>query len=215
MFDRTCRNACGRCSSDVYLSKYTLEITKYLNQAARTQAFVNLHTSTSRLSSEVDMSRVLFVPRMEHHHLLAMYSLADVVLDSVYFGGDTTSREAFETGAPVITLPYKTIGQRWTQAYYRMMGIEDYIASNPDHYAELAVNTAKKTSREKINIRKRIKRLAHEKLYRIEDGVKYWVQAFLDIATRPLLENIREEYGTFIMQASLFIHFFIFTLKTS
>ena len=146
----------------------------------------NLHTRiTSRLSSEVDMSRVLFAPRMEHHHLMAMYSLADVVLDSVYFGGDTTSREAFETGAPVITLPYKTIGQRWTQAYYRMMGIEDYIASNPDHYVDLAVNMAKKTSLEKVNIRKRIKRLAHEKLYRIEDGVKYWVQAFLDIATRP------------------------------
>ena len=100
----------------------------------------NLHTRiTSRLSSRVNMSRVVFVPRMKHHHLMAMYSLADVVLDSVYFGGDTTSREAFETGAPVITLPHKTIGQRWTQAYYRVMGIEDYIATSPDHYVELAV----------------------------------------------------------------------------
>lgn len=100
----------------------------------------NLHTRiTSRLSSRVNMSRVVFVPRMKHHHLMAMYLLADVVLDSVYFGGDTTSREAFETGAPVITLPHKTIGQRWTQAYYRVMGIEDYIATSPDHYVELAV----------------------------------------------------------------------------
>jgi len=144
----------------------------------------NLHTRiVSRLSSSrLDMSRVVFVPRMRHDHLMAMYSLSDVVLDSVYFGGDTTSREAFETGAPIITLPHKTIGQRWTQAYYRMMGITEFIASNPDHYVKLAVSTATTNSQE---IRKRIMKSAHEKLYHVESGVSHWVKTLMDIATRP------------------------------
>ena len=49
---------------------------------------------------------------------MAMYNLCDVVLDSFFFGGDTTSREAFETGAIVVTLPSPYLGGRWTQAYY-------------------------------------------------------------------------------------------------
>ena len=72
----------------------------------------------------VDLDRVVFVPRMRHNELMAMNKLTGVVLDSVFFGGDTTTREAFEVGAPVVTLPGKTIGQRWTQAYYAVMGIK-------------------------------------------------------------------------------------------
>merc|ERR1719410_1393111 len=114
-----------------------------------------------------------------------MYLISDVVLDSVYFGGDTTSREAFEVGAPVITLPHKTIGQRWTYAYYRMMGIDDFIAKDPDEYVEIAVKHATSSSFNKHETRQRIIKLAHEKLYRVEQSVKGWEDMFLDIATRP------------------------------
>jgi len=57
----------------------------------------SLHTrikKDSELNPDVALDRIVFVPKMNHHHLMAMYSLSDVVLDSVYFGGDTTLREA-------------------------------------------------------------------------------------------------------------------------
>jgi predicted O-linked N-acetylglucosamine transferase (SPINDLY family) len=148
----------------------------------------NLHTRISKRldsTSGVDLDRIVFVPRMKHHHLMAMYSISDVVMDSVYFGGDTTSREAFEVGSPVITLPHKTVGQRWTQAYYRMMGIDDFIAKDHDEYVEIAVKHATSSSSYKAETRERIIKLAHEKLYKIEEGVQGWVDMFLDIATRP------------------------------
>lgn len=143
--------------------------------------------SQKRLVSEgnVDLNRVVYIPRMKHHHLMAIYSLSDVVLDSVYFGGDTTTREAFETGAPVITLPHKTIGQRWTQAYYKMMGITDFIATNPEEYVQIAVRTANLNKTEKQELRKRIYDAAYAKLYRNNDAAKLWADALLDIASKP------------------------------
>merc|ERR1712187_908300 len=91
----------------------------------------------------VDLSRVVWMPRLPHHQLMALYKLSDVVLDSVYFGGDTTTREAFEVGAPIVTLPHKTIGQRWTQAYYKIIGVEDLIAFSAAEYVRLAVSIAR------------------------------------------------------------------------
>ena len=116
---------------------------------------------------------------------MAMYKLTDVVLDSVYFGGDTTTREAFETGAPVITLPHKTIGQRWTQAYYRVMGIFDFIAKDPGEYVNIAVKVANMDVEEKAELRRRIKKSAHDKLYRGRDSFPQWSEALIDMATRP------------------------------
>ena len=55
--------------------------------------------------SNIDLNRVVFINKLEHHQLMTMYQHSDVVLDSYFFGGDTTTREAFEIGAPIITLP--------------------------------------------------------------------------------------------------------------
>ena len=84
---------------------------------------------------------VVFLPRLPHYNLMAMHKNVDVVLDSIYFGGDTTTREAFEAGAPVITIPGDYLGERWTQAYYKRMGILDYIAHNLTHSMHLYCKT--------------------------------------------------------------------------
>jgi predicted O-linked N-acetylglucosamine transferase (SPINDLY family) len=56
---------------------------------------------------------------------MALYSLADVVLDSYHAGGCTTTREALEVGALVVTLPAKYLGSRWSAAYYTIMGVTE------------------------------------------------------------------------------------------
>jgi len=132
----------------------------------------------------VDLNRIVFIPRMEHHLLMAMYKLSDVILDSVFFGGDTTTREALEVGAPVITYPGKTIGQRWTQAYYRTMGMLDFIAKDADDYVKIAVDVANLEDGDQMELRNRIRSLAQEKLYRVDSSEK-WAEAIIDMAERP------------------------------
>ena len=156
-----------------------IELLNDLNELSRRlqQRFFRLQT--------VDLDRVVFLPRLAHDHLMTMYKLSDVTLDSFYFGGDTTTREAFEVGAPVITLPHKTIGQRWTQAYYHRMGMTDLIARDRNHYAEIAVEVANRSPDEKKALRQRIVALAHEKLFRSDEGYPEWAKALIDIARRP------------------------------
>ena len=67
--------------------------------------------------NKLDLDRIIFLEKMSHHNMMALYNNIDVALDSFFFGGDTTTREAFEIGVPIITLPHKYLGSRWTQAY--------------------------------------------------------------------------------------------------
>merc|ERR1712194_307828 len=110
--------------------------------------------------------------------------------------GDTTSREAFEAGAPIVTLPHKTIGQRWTYAYYSLMDIYDFVAKNVDEYVEIATKHATSSSSHKAETRQRIMTRASEKLFRQEEGPKGWADMFLDIATRPRTWRWKDEGKT-------------------
>lgn len=149
-------------------------------------------------SSEEDLRKqILWVPKMVHPILMGVHNLADVVLDTAWFGGDTTTREALETGAPVITInsPY-ALGGRWTAAYYGVMfdesseesalesesdiqvvGYEDLVASEVSKYASLAVKQASKSPEKKKKVRERIKKLAQQKLFRQKSAVKEWAKA--------------------------------------
>jgi predicted O-linked N-acetylglucosamine transferase (SPINDLY family) len=122
---------------------------------------------------------------MAHYRLMAMYKLADVVLDSVYFGGDTTTREAFEVGAPIVTLPGKALGQRWTQAYYKVMGITKLIAKDTNDYIRIAIATANASDAEKQALRASIKNAVFKKLYRNTKAAKLWADTILSVAYTP------------------------------
>tara|TARA_Y100000389_G_scaffold8472_1_gene8062 strand:+ start:178 stop:2043 length:1866 start_codon:yes stop_codon:yes gene_type:complete len=82
--------------------------------------------------------RVLFLPHQPHHLLMALYNLSDVVLDSYYAGGCTTSREALELGTPIVTLPAKYLGGRWTYGIYNIIGVHDLICNSKEEYVEKA-----------------------------------------------------------------------------
>jgi hypothetical protein len=85
-----------------------------------------------------DLSRIHFLPLLTHHFLMALYSLTDVVLDSVFHGGGTTSREVLEVGGPIVTLPMHVCGSRPTLAYYKLMGgFDELVANSPAECALL------------------------------------------------------------------------------
>lgn len=131
--------------------------------------------------TNMDMNRVHFIPCQPHNKLLALYNLSDVVLDSYYAGGCTTTREVLELGVPVVTLPGKYLGGRWSLAYYNIIGIPDMIAKNKEDYVNIAVNIGsnkKERMKHKTNILKNI-----HKLFRKEEAVKSWEQVLEHIIT--------------------------------
>ena len=132
----------------------------------------------------LDMSRVYYLNELPHHELLALYREADVVLDSYYAGGCTTTREAFEMGAVVVTLPAKYLGGRWTKAYYDILGVSDAIAKDKDDYAKLAVSIACNPSL-KASISSKISENIH-KMWRSEEAVNNWTEIFLQLSQKNI-----------------------------
>ena len=61
------------------------------------------------------------------------------MLDPVRFGGGNTSYEGFAFGIPIVTLPGGFLRSRLTYAMYRMMGLDEGMATSPADYIERAV----------------------------------------------------------------------------
>jgi len=120
--------------------------------------------------------KVYFIPSLLHHELIGLYNVSDVILDSYYAGGCTTTREALEIGAPVVTLPGKYLGGRWSLAYYNIIGVLDLVAKNKDEYIELALKYGK-NKEEQAKIKQKILENIHKMFYN-EESVKSWVQVF-------------------------------------
>jgi predicted O-linked N-acetylglucosamine transferase (SPINDLY family) len=83
--------------------------------------------------------RIRFLPRMSLSDYFNLLALAEVMLDPFPFGGGNTSYEALALGIPIVTLPTSLLRGRFTYASYRQMGIMDCVATNPQHYVEIAI----------------------------------------------------------------------------
>ncbi|MEH6875608.1 MAG: tetratricopeptide repeat protein [Candidatus Competibacter sp.] len=88
------------------------------------------------------IDRICFLARLPHGEYLNLLSLAEVILDTVHFGGGVTAYEAFSVGKPVVTLPGEFSRGRLTYAAYRQMGLDDGIAADPEDYIERALRFA-------------------------------------------------------------------------
>lgn len=97
------------------------------------------------------VDRVRFLPRMSGDDFLSLLIAADVLLDTMHFGGGKTSLEAFAFGVPVVTLPGRFLRGRLTLALYRQMGVMDCVADDTASYVNIAVRLANdKTWRDEI-----------------------------------------------------------------
>ena len=87
----------------------------------------NSHINGSEEDKEEELSldRVHFLEQQPHHRLLALYQHATVILDSYPAGGCTTTREVLELGKPLVTLPAKLLGSRWTIGYFNVIDLEE------------------------------------------------------------------------------------------
>lgn len=84
-------------------------------------------------------ARVVFLPPQPNDDYLALFQVADVVLDPIHFGGGNSSYEAIAMGAPLVTLPGDFLRSRITTALYRKMDLPGLIADSAKAYVQLAV----------------------------------------------------------------------------
>jgi predicted O-linked N-acetylglucosamine transferase (SPINDLY family) len=123
--------------------------------------------------------RLRFIPPQSYQDYLNLLAVADVVLDTIHFGGGTTSLEALAVGAPVVTLPSSFMRGRMTMGCYRRMGVPDCIAASPQAYVDLAVRLAtdpayRQTLRDKILS-------ANHQLYEDQAAVRAFEQFFKQV----------------------------------
>jgi predicted O-linked N-acetylglucosamine transferase (SPINDLY family) len=78
---------------------------------------------------------------------LGLHCAADVVLDTLHFGGGISALDTFEAGAPMVTLPGRFFRSRQAAACYAEMEIGECLASDVRQYAALAVQLARDPER--------------------------------------------------------------------
>ena len=88
--------------------------------------------------------RVLFLPRQSREEYLRTVSAADVILDTLHYGGGANSLyDAFACGTPVVTLPGPMHRSRFGQAAYRKMELDGMDVESPAAYVSKAIETAR------------------------------------------------------------------------
>lgn len=107
--------------------------------AGQFQEFTNRLRRRFERSLRQEAERIVFLPFMPFDRFMQLLDVADVILDSVHFNGMNSSLQAFAVGAPIVTLPGRFQRGRHTQAMYQKMGILDGIATDPEHFVDIAV----------------------------------------------------------------------------
>ena len=104
--------------------------------------------TTARLAAAgADPGRIVVLPHLSGADYLSLLAAADVVLDPIHYSGGHSSLEAFAMGAPIVTWPGRFMRARHTAGFYRLMGIDEPVARDLDHYAALALGIANDPSR--------------------------------------------------------------------
>jgi len=86
--------------------------------------------------------RIAFLPWLPFADYLSLIAAADVLLDTLHYGGGSTTYHGLSLGKPIVTLPSPFQAGRSTYACYRKMGIADGVASDPQEYVDVAVRMA-------------------------------------------------------------------------
>ncbi len=89
------------------------------------------------------MDRIRLVPRMATAEYFRLVGQADVILDTLHYGGGAnTLYDAFACGTPVVTLPGAVHRGRYAAAAYARMGIAEPVAPSAEAYVDRAVEIA-------------------------------------------------------------------------
>jgi protein O-GlcNAc transferase len=81
----------------------------------------------------------LILSEMPQEEFFQLYQLADVYLDSFCWSGGNTTLQALACGLPVVTCPGSFMRGRHSYGMLRVLGLDELIAVDPQHYVQIAV----------------------------------------------------------------------------
>jgi predicted O-linked N-acetylglucosamine transferase (SPINDLY family) len=129
-----------------------------------------------RRTIPAEAARIEFLPRMSQDDFLHLQARATVLLDTLRFGGGSTSYEAFAFGTPIVTGAGRLLRDRITAACYRQMGMTECIAESEEEYVRIALRLGTDTAWRR-EMRGRIRERTHL-LYEDAEAVRQ-LEAFL------------------------------------
>ncbi|WP_413206441.1 hypothetical protein [Rhodospirillum sp. A1_3_36] len=94
--------------------------------------------------------RVLWLKRTRRDIYLAALGAADVVLDTLYWGGGLTAFEALGMGKPLVTLQGNTLRSRRAAGLSRMIGVSDAVARTEDGYVRIATSLGRDATKRAV-----------------------------------------------------------------
>ena len=83
------------------------------------------------------LSRVKFIPGIDHEKFVNLINNSDIMLDPFPFGGCNTSFEGLACGVPIVTQRADVINGRFTAGFYEYMGFTELIAKDKEDYINL------------------------------------------------------------------------------
>jgi len=91
--------------------------------------------------------RLELMPSRPFRDYLEMHRAADIVLDTFPYAGGTTTCHALWMGVPVIALTGQTATSRGAASILNVIGLEEFVANDPERYLEVAARLAEDPSR--------------------------------------------------------------------
>ncbi len=111
--------------------------------AAKQPHLTTLLHQRLRLTMPDVVERVHFLPFLAEADYLNLLALADVVLDTLHYGGGAnTTYDAFSAGSPVVTLPGPFQRGRYAAAAYQQMDYTEGVVNFPAEYVARALKLA-------------------------------------------------------------------------
>lgn len=126
------------------------------------------------------IEQIQFLDWLPFETYLNMLYRADVVLDSVHFGGGNTNYQTMAVGTPLITWPSRYFRGRSAQAIYSLLGISDCVVDSHEAYVKKAVQIASDKDYQQ-NIRNRILQ-GHHCLFDNHAGNREMINFFKEVA---------------------------------
>jgi predicted O-linked N-acetylglucosamine transferase (SPINDLY family) len=81
----------------------------------------------------------VMMPQLEQNDYFQLNLLADIYLDNLSWSGGNTTLEAIACQLPVVTCPGEFMRGRHSYAILKRLGITDTIATDKNHYIEIAI----------------------------------------------------------------------------
>jgi len=90
----------------------------------------------------VDPARLIFADYIPHADNLARLAHMDVMLDTFYYNGHTTTSDALSQGVPVVTKIGTTFPSRVAASLLHASGLTELVCSNNEEYFQKAIRLA-------------------------------------------------------------------------